>query len=97
MDTVDDEKYATFKRANAISVTDGYVTFKVEDVVPDAVVIRRQDVFASPCLQTYASMIGMVGMHHPDMDVRRELIAIADYFQRQGELAGDEARGLPTL
>jgi len=61
------------------------------------VVIRRQDSFASPCLLTYASMISMVGEHHPEPPIKAELLAIADYFQRQGELAGDEARGLPTL
>jgi len=65
--------------------------------VKDAVVIRRQDTFASPCLLTYASMISMVAKHHPDDDKAKELLLIADYFQRQGELAGDEARGLPTL
>jgi hypothetical protein len=63
----------------------------------DAVVIRRQDKFASPCLLTYAAMIGMVGKEHPDPKVSAELLAIADYFQRQGELAGDEAWKLPDL
>jgi hypothetical protein len=65
--------------------------------IGDAVVIRRQDHFASPCLLTYASMIGMVGQNHPDEAVRRDLLAISDYFQRQGEMAGDEAFKLPDL
>ena len=65
--------------------------------LPDAVVIRRQDKFASPCLLTYAAMIGMVGTEHPEPKVRADLLDIADYFQRQGELAGDEAFKLPDL
>lgn len=65
--------------------------------IKDAVVIRRQDKFASPCLLTYAAMIGMVGHEHPDSKVRAELLDIADYFQRQGELAGDEGFKLPDL
>jgi hypothetical protein len=97
-----DEKYITFKRQDFLEwlgeiSPDGYLDDVNALSLPDAVVIRRQDSFASPCLLTYASMISMVGQHHPEPPVKAELLAIADYFQRQGELAGDEARGLPTL
>ncbi len=71
---------------------------RVQEVrLQDAVVIRRQDTFASPALLTYAAMISMVAKNHPTPPVAAELLAIADYFQRQGELAGEEAWKLPTL
>lgn len=63
----------------------------------DAVVIRRQDKFASPCLLTYALMIQMVADHHPELIAKEELSAIADYFHEQGVLAGEEGYKLPTL
>jgi hypothetical protein len=65
--------------------------------IKDAVVIRRQDYFASPCLLTYASMITMVAQQHPDDDIKLELQMIADYFHQQGVLAGEEGWKLPTL
>jgi hypothetical protein len=102
LDEPTDEKYITFKRQDFLEwlseiSPDGYLDDVNALALPDAVVIRRQDSFASPCLLTYASMISMVGEHHPEPPIKAELLAIADYFQRQGELAGDEARGLPTL
>lgn len=90
-----DDKYVVCKRDNLIAVTDGYVTFKEDDVLPDAVVIRRQDKFASPALFTYANMIAMVAVEIDDPDRKKGLLAIADYFHRQAELAGDEAFKLP--
>lgn len=97
-----DEKYITFKRQDFLEwlgeiSPDGYLDDVNALALDDAVVIRRQDKFASPCLITYASMIAMVGEHHPEPPVRAELLLIADYFQRQGELAGDEAFKLPDL
>lgn len=83
---------------------DKYIVFNREEFVhaiepqeiPDAVVIRRQDYFASPCLLTYASMIAMVAQHHQDEKVKAELEIIADYFHEQGILAGEEGFKLPT-
>ena len=97
-----DEKYITFKRSDLLEwlsevTTEGYFNDIDAMALHDAVVIRRQDKFASPCLLTYAAMIGMVGAEHPDPKVRADLLDIADYFQRQGELAGDEAWKLPDL
>ena len=60
-------------------------------VVPDAVVIRRQDLFASPCLATYANMIALVARRVEDP----ELLAIADYFEDQAQLAAEEGRKYP--
>lgn len=63
----------------------------------DAVVIRRQDLFASPCLATYASMIAMVAKSHGDAEVGKELQTIADYFEDQAQHAAAEGYKLPTL
>jgi len=90
-------KYVTFKRDDVIMVTEGFVTFKEESELPDAVVIRRQDKFASPCLLTYAAMISMVAENHPDEVIKVELQLIADYFHQQGILAGEEGYKLPDL
>jgi len=90
-------KYVTFKRDDVIMVTDGFATFKTESELPDVVVIRRQDKFASPCLLTYAAMISMVADNHPDEIIRVELQLIADYFHQQGILAGEEGHKLPDL
>ena len=105
-----DDKYMTFKRQDFLEWLGEMSTLDLSKrespmlvadalamALPDAVVIRRQDKFASPCLLTYASMISMVGDNHPDPKVRAELLDIADYFQRQGELAGEEAWKLPDL
>lgn len=67
-----------------------------EHEIPDAVIIRRQDYFASPCLLTYASMIALVAENHPNKKIKTELQFIADYFHQQGVMAGDEAWKLPT-
>lgn len=109
-DTPTDDKYITFKKQDLMEWLGEMSTLDwskrespmfVADInamaLHDAVVIRRQDKFASPCLLTYASMIGLVGDNHPDPKVRADLLDIADYFQRQGELAGDEAYKLPDL
>lgn len=105
-----DDKYVTFKRQDLMEWLGEMSTLDWRDRPPslfvddinamalaDAVVIRRQDRFASPCLLTYAQMVAMVGEHHPDPKVRAGLLDIADYFQRQGELAGEEAYKLPDL
>jgi hypothetical protein len=83
-------------RSFGIHLTDVMLaTQKIE--LQDAVVIRRQDKFASPCLLTYAAMISMVATNHGDEEVGKELQKIADYFQEQGELAGEEGWKLPDL
>jgi hypothetical protein len=92
-----DDKYATFKREDAIRVAEGFITFKVDVELVDAVVIRRRDMFASPCLATYANMIAMVATHIDDKDQAEELLNIADYFDRQASLAADEGFKLPDV
>ena len=94
MDTVN-EKYMIFKRSDNIAITDGYVTFSTDAELPDGVVIRRQDLFAAPALDTYASMIAMVADNISDPDTAAELLAIADYFADQARLAHEEGKKLP--
>lgn len=94
---IDDGKYITFKRDDLIRVSDGYVTFPEQAELYDTVVIRRQDKFASPCLATYASMIALVAQNISDADKGKELMAIADYFEEQAQLAAEEGYKLPDL
>ena len=99
-------KYVTFKREDLIKILKNHGAFTeslmlMDDLkdneIDDAVIIRRQDKFASPCLLTYAAMISMVAKEHPNIVVSQELLAIADYFHHQGVLAGEEGWKLPTL
>ena len=65
----------------------------------DAVVIRRQDVFAPPALDAYANAIQVVvevltnGTSPSGRSA--ELQKIADYFHTQAQLAWDTVRKLP--
>ena len=95
MDPLSNDKYWVFKKEDAILVTEGYVTFMETAELPDGVVIRRQDLFASPCLATYASMIALVARNITDTAQAAELLAIADYFEDQAKMAADEGRKLP--
>jgi hypothetical protein len=63
----------------------------------DAVVIRRQDKFASPCLFTYANMIALVADNIDDRDQALQLTYIADYFHDQAVLAADEGYKFPDV
>ena len=65
--------------------------------VRDAVVIRRQDYFASAALNGYASSIAIAAKLTEDDKKREELIAVADYFQRQSELAAEEGWKTPDV
>lgn len=103
---LDPDKYITFKRyeffkatsQNAFAKTGQLVLDELKGLeVEDAVVIRRQDKFSSPCLLTYAVMIAMVAESHPDAMIKEELFAISDYFHQQGILAGEEGFKLPTI
>ena len=92
----DENKYIVFKREDFESMVWGnsqYFNYEIKD----AVVLRRQDKFASPLLATYAAMIGLVAMEHPDSKKQAELLAIADYFEEQAKLAAEEGHKLPDL
>jgi hypothetical protein len=68
-----------------------------ERSLSDAVVIRRQDYFASPALASYAASIAIAVRFLEDEVMKKRLTRIADYFQRQSELAAEEGWKLPTL
>lgn len=100
MDAMIDNKYVVFKREE---LTAALAKWGVEHLgvrefdrlaLPDAVVIRRQDYFAAPALNAYASCIA-IAARLVDAEQSERLIAIADYFHQQSELAGDEAHKLP--
>lgn len=57
----------------------------------DAVVIRRQDLFAGPALHSYASSIAIASRLSDDS----RLQPIADYFHRQAVLADEEGWKTP--
>ncbi len=92
-----DDKYVTFKRDDVIKVAEGYATFPTEAELFDAVVIRRQDFFASPALATYAAMIACAIKLTTDPTVSAQLQQVADYFQRQSEFAADEGFKFPDV
>jgi len=107
MESVDsDRKYIVFKREDFMQWMGDLSTqdlrpvaapFLVEAAegwaLADAVVIRRQDLFASPALATYSSCISMVATATKNA----ELLKVADYFQRQSELAAEEGWKLPDV
>lgn len=75
--------------------------------IDDAVVIRKQDVFAPPALDAYANAIQCVietlkevgtqlSLVEPDLTLKaKTLQGIADYFRVQAEDAYDRKRKLP--
>ena len=102
-----DKKYVVFKKealddllvsfADKLSppVGDALNTF-VSKEVQDAVVIRRQDVFAPPALDMYANAIQIgVQVSNYDPEVKQRLTEIADYFHEQAALAWDMHRKIP--
>ena len=92
-----DDKYVTFKRSDALAVSEGFTTFRIEHELPDAVVIRRQDFFASPALATYAAMIAIAAKLSDDDYHKATLLQVADYFERQAQLAADEGHKFPDV
>lgn len=110
MESVDsDRKYIVFKREEFMQWL-GLVSTQspkllkapllAEDAsdisLPDAVVIRRQDLFASPALATYSACIA-IALRTAEPEVKAQLQQVADYFQRQSELAADEGWKLPDV
>jgi hypothetical protein len=96
-------KYLVFK-------TEEYDAMMEKDLDPrhlaldDAVVIRRQDVFAPPALDCYANAITVTiegmkitdkGATSENYDVRQRLQNIADYFHDQAAKSWTEQRKLP--
>ena len=63
--------------------------------LPDAVVIRRQDWFASPALASYAASIAIAAKYTTNEEERKGLLKVADYFEDQAKLAAEEGYKLP--
>lgn len=93
-----DDKYIVFKSDDFFNQVKGLpVALWASIAIPDAVVIRRQDKFASPALATYAAMIAVVVSETDDPDKRAKLLQVADYFEDQAKLAADEGHKLPDV
>lgn len=71
------------------------------DEVEDAVVMRRQDVFAAPAFRVYANsmaaaMVVAAKLVAPGLHLQSETLSqIARYFQEQAELSELENRKVP--
>lgn len=99
---VEDDKYVVFKRDEFNEWLDG--DRKDRDLpryLDDAVVIRRQDVFAAPALDAYANCISAAvqvmklgGTEYSNGQARR-LQNVADYFQAQAEAAREVLPKIP--
>lgn len=98
-----DDKYIVFKRDEFTNWLYTVNPGPGIDPVMDAVVIRRQDVFAPPALDTYANgiqiaieaMLG-VGTDNPSpIPGVHRLQDIADYFHRQAAASWQSVRKLP--
>ena len=96
-DKVRDDKYVVFKRDEytrwfqALQAGSDY-DVDLPRYIPDAVVIRTQDVFAGPALHSYASSISVAArLMHDDKDLQE----IADYFHHRAVEADEGPRKLP--
>lgn len=111
MTTPDDHKYITFRRDEFHQLLGTWSTQDFREQSPvvlldaadeieikDSVVIRRQDYFASPALAGYSAAIAIALRCFDSSDIRhKQLLAVADYFQRQSELAAEEGWKLPDV
>lgn len=111
--TQSDDKYVVFRREDLFQMLGQFLPRGNEDcapvaedmvkaveatLLPDAVVIRRQDFFAAPALHTYANSIGLAArLAHaaPEQKVAKRLQSIADYFHEQAVLADEEGFKIP--
>ncbi len=93
------EKYVVFKRDTIERwMSDGSTLSMLE--LGDAVVIRRQDVFAEAAFWTYNNQIHaalevLAGLGVEDRPEFGRLARIADYFAEQAMLAGKSRRKIP--
>lgn len=96
-----DDKYVVFKRKDWESLKEGQFGRQYSAAerfsVPDAVVIRKQDIFAAPGLFSYANAIqSAVEILQANMIDTSKLQEIADYFHEQGiEAQHVEYRKIP--
>lgn len=97
------DKYIVFKReefdkfVTNLLIEPHILLHKLEEIeLDDAIVIRRQDVFAPPALDAYANSIqialslGAVNMASTD-----HLRKVADFFHQQAVLSWNAQRKIP--
>ena len=94
------EKYIVFKKKEWEQFQQGSFARELMllRALDDAVVIRRQDVFAGPALSSYAHSIGVAArlLKRAGNTVEaKQLQDIADYFSEEAELAFDEGYKTP--
>jgi hypothetical protein len=103
MESIDPDKYITFKRddwddfvTNSTDIAPGAgENFAQLRSLPDAVVIRRQDLFAGPALHAYSASIAIASKLNSDPELTKSLRNVADYFHEQAVLADAEGWKLP--
>lgn len=101
--TIDPNKYIVFKRedfdrwADTIHDADSE---SMPEALPDAVVIRRKDVFAAPALYAYASTCVSVADVLDITDGQPSMIAglrdLADFFAGEADAARQTNSKVPT-
>lgn len=96
---MEDNKYVVFKREDWDKAEGQEDWPWWENLVTDAVVIRRQDIFSAPALDAYANSIraALAVLEHdggPSV-ISGQLQDIADYFSEQAAKAWIEQRKLP--
>lgn len=95
------DKYIVFKRDEWNKFEDGGLARELmrTRALDDAVVIRRQDVFAGPALSSYAHSIGVAArllrVRAGNTVEAKQLQDIADYFSEEAELAFEEGYKTP--
>lgn len=103
------KKYVVFKKTEWDESMSSYLSQQkargypvpLPDEVEDAVVMRRQDVFAAPAFRVYAnsmaaSMVVAAKLVAPGLHLESETISkIARYFEEQAELSEAEDRKVP--
>ena len=95
---IEEDKYLVFKRADlATRMAFGIPTELMDQALDDAVVIRKQDVFAGPGLFAYASCIQTaldIGGLAPSVSARLE--QLRDWFWQQAtDAVGNPRKKLP--
>lgn len=91
-----DEKYVVFKRKDFEDWVVQVPLLKLPPpTVPDAVVLRQQDVFCPAALDAYAaSILVAVSLAQPG-DTTRKLQKLADFFHEKAEESWHMNRKIP--
>lgn len=82
------EKYVVFKKSEWDLGDTGFLEL---EPLPDAVVIRTQDIFAAAGLSAYEHNIRTtLALTTPEPEMKRQLETIADYFSDVAQEAEDK-------